>query len=354
MTDRWQELLIPKAASVREAMKQLDRTARKILFVVDADRRLAGSLSDGDVRRWILADGSLDAPVAAACYRKTYAVGEGYDVAEVEREIGRRKILIVPVLDGRRRVVGLIGGEGFVGAAAAKAPAPLSGPVVIMAGGRGERLDPFTRILPKALIPIGERTLIEIIFERFRAYRIDHFHVSVGPKAKVIKSYFEELAPPYRITFLEEAAPLGTAGALKKLEGTFKGSLVMTNCDVIVDAEYDDIERLHRRSGNDVTLVAAHRNFVLPYGLCEIEKGGRLKRIVEKPEYGFLVNAGLYFIRDRVLKLIPAGRPFDVTQLVAAVLAAKGKVGVYPVGQSAWIDTGEWSEYRNAIEKLKL
>jgi dTDP-glucose pyrophosphorylase len=348
------DILIQRGATVKDAMKQLDRTAQKIVFVVDSDGRLIGSLTDGDIRRRILAGGTIEDPVEKACFKKTFFANKDYDLEEVKKEIFKRKIVIVPIVNEQRKIIEILKWDSLFGASTKRKIAEkLTGPVVIMAGGKGTRLDPFTKILPKPLIPIGDKTIIEIIIDKFLAYRVDHFYISVNHKAKIIKSYFEELAPPYQITFLQEDTPLGTVGALKQLQRTFEGSLLMTNCDVIIDADYDDIERHHARSGNDITLVASHKNFSLPYGICEIEKGGRLKRINEKPEYSFLANTGMYFIKEQVLRFIPPDQPFHVTQLIEKVIEKKGQVGVYPIGEGSWIDTGEWSEYKKAIERLR-
>ena len=225
---------------------------------------------------------------------------------------------------------------------------------VIMAGGKGTRLDPFTRILPKPLIPIGDKTILEIIIDKFMDYRVNHFYISVNHKAKIIKSYFEELDPDYDLTFLYEEKPLGTVGALKQLEGKIEGNIVLTNCDIIIDADYADILKNHRDNNNGITVVASLKHYNIPYGICEIENGGTLVCIKEKPEYDFLVNTGMYIIDSKLVKFIPENEFFHITHLIEAVQKQGTRIGVYPISENSWIDTGEWVEYKNAIEKLKF
>lgn len=355
MLKDFDSILVEKDATVKEAMRQLDKTAEKILFVVDEDDRLIGSLTDGDIRRWILADGTFNESVSRVCFKGTYCVNRNYDVESIKGEILKRRIVYVPVLDDQKRIVEfLIWDKLFDGELKRKSKERLNVPVVIMAGGKGARLDPFTRILPKPLVPIGEKTIIELIIEKFIQYDVTHFHVSVNHKSKIIRSYFEELNPAYDITYIYEDKPLGTAGALKQLDGQVEGELFLTNCDIIIDADYPDILRHHISSGNEITAVASMKNFKIPYGICEIKNGGTLVNIAEKPEFSHLVNTGMYVMNASILKYIPTNEAFDATDLIERAINLGRKVGVYPVSEDSWIDIGEWSEYRQAVERLKL
>ena len=285
MLQDFDSILIHRQATVKEAMKQLDNTAEKILFVVDGENRLIGSLTDGDIRRWILAGGAVDEKVSRVCFKGTYFVAHNYDIENVKEEILKRKIVYVPVVDDRKKIVEfLIWDKLFDGKLKRKTRDKLNIPVVIMAGGKGTRLDPFTRILPKPLIPVGDKTIMELIIEKFLEYDVAHFFVSVNHKSRIIKSYFEELDPAYGITYLYEDKPLGTAGALKQLQGVLEGDVFVTNCDIIVDADYPDVLRHHMASHNEITVVASMKNFKIPYGVCKIKNGGTLVNIAEKPE----------------------------------------------------------------------
>ena len=344
------ELLIAPEARLREALQQLEATERKVLFVASADERLLGTLTDGDVRRWILAGGELDGSVRDVCNGNPFAVTEADDHEGLKHEMVSRQITCVPVVDDGGRIRDVVFLNALLRDEASPPARPrIDVPVVIMAGGEGTRLAPFTTVLPKPLIPLGDKTVIEVIVDAFRAFGVDDFYLSVNFKSRIIRSYFDELEPPYSVRFLYEDAPLGTAGALHQLHGRVDGALIVTNCDVIVRADYHDLLLHHRRRRNAITLVTSVKHFSIPYGVCEIEDGGRLRAIREKPGYDFLVNTGFYVFDASVLGLIPAGEPCDVTDLIARAQADGRQVGVYPIGEKAWIDTGEWTQYRAAL-----
>ncbi|HCE45632.1 MAG TPA: hypothetical protein DET40_18985 [Lentisphaeria bacterium] len=353
MIKEFSDILIDPKSRLKAAMNQLNVTAKKILFVVDENRKMTGSLSDGDIRRWILSGGSLEAEIRKVCFKNTFFVTPNFNVEEVKSQMLKRKINIVPVLDSEKKIVQFLTAEKLFNAVPKpEKKTPIKLPVVIMAGGKGTRLDPFTKILPKPLIPIGDKAIIEIIIEKFVEYDVDTFYLSLNHKSKIIKSYFEELAPPYKIKYLYEDKPLGTAGSLKQLENSLSGSFIMTNCDIIIEADYNEVLNHHEKEDNDITVVASLKHFNIPYGICEISKKGTLLNIKEKPEYSFLVNTGMYIIKSEVLCHIPQDEFFHVTHLIEDVNSKGGKIGIFPINESAWIDIGEWKEYKLALEKF--
>ena len=347
------ELMIKHGARIKDALKQLEETERKTLFVIDDESRLIGTLTDGDIRRWILAEGSLEGVVEHICNKTPRVAAIDYDAEQVKREMLENKIGCIPVVNTDRRVVEILFWENLFGEGVARKQVnPIELPVVIMAGGKGTRLDPFTKILPKPLIPLGDKTVIEIIIDSFVKCGVAEFYISVNYKSKIIKSYFEELDPPYSIHYINENKPLGTAGSLRQICGKIDTSIIVTNCDVIIKSDYHDIVEQHLATGNDITLVASLKNYSIPYGVCEIENGGTLNRIREKPEYNFLVNTGLYVLQPETLQLIPENEFFHMTHLMEKVKLNGGKVGVYPISDKSWIDVGEWAEYKNALNQI--
>jgi dTDP-glucose pyrophosphorylase len=354
VNDRTGPVPTSTATTVLQAMRQLEDTAQKILFVVDDRGLLAGSLTDGDIRRWILGGGSLNQPVQVVCNTEPFRVGVGYDLVSVRKLMIEKTIGCVPVVEDGDRVVDLLFWERvFTDGSEHKPPRPVRAPVVIMAGGKGTRLDPFTRVLPKPLIPLGDKTVIERIIDSFLRFGVTTFYLSVHTKSRIIKSYFEELSPDYAVEYIEEDIPLGTAGSLRYLCETVSGALIVTNCDIILDTDYGELVEFHQRNGNDITIVGSLKNYRIPYGICEIADGGELVRITEKPEYNFLVNTGMYVLQAEILHLIPEGEFFHMTQLIDRVKESGGKVAVFPVSDKAWLDTGEWAEYRNALKQFE-
>jgi len=346
------KFLIPRNMTVKQAMKRLGEVGEKELFVVDDGNRLLGALSNGDIRRWILSEGGLEESVERVCNKKPKFIQENYEADHVKQMMIRSKIECVPIVQDDNIVKAILTWNEIFDGKVAKQKRRLSIPAVIMAGGKGTRLDPFTKILPKPLIPIGGKPIIELIMDKLNEYGINHFYVTINHKAKMIKSYFEEMNTKYKITYIEEEDPLGTAGGLKFFENKSKGSILVTNCDIIIDSDYYELKKFHDEHKFDLTLVVSWRHYVIPYGICEIESGGTLKRINEKPEYDLLVNTGMYMVKESMLKLIPSNEFFNVTDLIAKAKEEGYKIGVFPINERSWIDIGQWDEYHKAIKVL--
>jgi dTDP-glucose pyrophosphorylase len=353
MNEDVKPFLVPQTHTIRQAMEQLEKTEEKIVFVVDAESRLVGSLTDGDIRRWILADGDLKAEVLRVCNCNPFVAEQDFAIEGVRAEMLNRNFGCVPVLNPFREIVQLVfWKELFKGEAAIKPRRRLDLPVVIMAGGQGTRLAPFTSVLPKPLIPVGDRTVIEVIIDQFLPYGLDRFHLSVNYKSKILKSFFEELAPSYSVAYLEEKEPRGTAGGLRLLYSSVPENLIVTNCDIVILADYAELVSFHVENKYDLTLVASLKDYKIPYGVCELDKNGCLARIKEKPQYSFLVNTGMYVVRRDWLGLIPEQTRCDMTDFIERIKESGGRIGVFPIGENAWVDTGEWTEYRKALDSL--
>lgn len=348
------KFLIREDASIKEAMKKMNNTGSKALFILNKENKLFGSLTDGDIRRWILKNGGLNEKIDKACNKNPIFITQDYDREKVKKLLLSNKIERIPVINKEREVLEVLLLEDILGHDQLIPKEKLNLPVVIMAGGKGTRLDPFTKILPKPLIPIGERAIIDIIMDKFSIYGVNEFYISINHKAKMIKSYFEEMNTKYLINYVEENMPLGTAGCLKFLEDKINDSVMVSNCDIIIDCDYSEFGAFHNKNNYDISIVGSLRHFTIPYGICEIEDGGALKNIIEKPEYDFLVNTGMYILSKKALNLIPKNQKTHITDLIEIVKNSKGKVGVFPINEKAWIDIGQWDEYHKSVKLLKL
>lgn len=359
LENKWSSFFISKDLSIKGSMKQMDITGKKILFVTDKHCRLLGAVTDGDVRRWILADGSLGKKVEKIYNKNPKFIEKniikGKSVTEVNKMVLKNGVEATPIVDERKRVIDIHFLKDILreGVHNKKKEANLKIPVVIMAGGQGSRLDPFTKILPKALIPIGDKPVIELIVDKFLKYISGSVYFILGYKGIMIKSYFDNNSNNYPIKYLYEGVvPLGTAGGLQLLPKKFSETFFLTNCDTIVDARYNDIYSFHKDKKNDITIVASMQHFVVPYGVMKINSGGVLKAIEEKPEYDFLVNSGVYVMEKRILGYLPRKKLFHITDLIKEIKARKGKVGVYPVSEKSWLDVGQWKSYSETTKHL--
>jgi dTDP-glucose pyrophosphorylase/predicted transcriptional regulator len=353
MIPNLQSLQITSNKSIREAMKQLDDTAEKVLFVIDKEEKAIGSITDGDIRRFILNGGALDKEIKFVCNTNFIYTNIDYNSEDIKKIMVSSKIDIIPVLNSESKITEyLIWNHFFSEKTVIKKKAKLNLPVVIMAGGKGTRLDPFTKILPKPLIPIGDKTILELIIDKFLDYEIKDFYLSVNHKAKIIKSYFDELNPSYNLQYVHEEVPSGTAGALRNLIGIIDSTFFVSNCDIIISADYSDILNFHKSHNYDLTLIASLKHYSIPYGTCEVGDKGELIEIKEKPSFDFLVNTGMYILESDILNLIPKETSFHMTDLIESLKQSGKKVGVYPISEKSWIDTGEWEEYKNALNRL--
>ncbi len=220
---------------------------------------------------------------------------------------------------------------------------------VIMAGGRGERLDPFTKILPKPLIPVGDKPIIDKVMENFNKYGISNFVLTLNYKKEFIKMYFRENKNPYNVKFLEENEYLGTAGGLSMLNGMVKDTFFVCNCDTIIKNDFKDILVWHKLEKALLTIIGCHKEIVIPYGTLE-QKGSQLKKINEKPVLNFIINTGMYVMEPEVLELVPSNERLGMNQLIEKVMK-RGKVAVYPISDG-WFDIGQWKEYRDSLRLL--
>jgi len=347
-------LLIKPNTNIKNALKQLSKTGEKCLVVVDKKNKLLGTLSDGDVRKAIL-KGKFHKDKINEFYQKnpTFLRKENYSLGQAKSILIRKRIDIIPITEVSKRVVDVLtfknvfkkSKSGFRSGAFPKT-------VVIMAGGKGTRLEPFTSVLPKPLVPINEKPVIEHIIEKFISNNVVNFFITLNYKSRILRAFFQELRPNYKLSFIEEPKPLGTAGGLSLLAGKIKKPFLLTNCDTIININFDNLMSFHISNRNDITLVASSKEYVIPYGTCKLNKKGQFQNIIEKPKLDFFVSIGLYVISPNLIKLIPKNRAFDIPDLIKLAKRKKKKVGVYPIDDESWIDVGQWSEYHKAIEKL--
>ena len=338
--------------TIREAMKALDKTSEKCLLVVDENKKLLGTLTDGDLRRGILSGMKFSEIISECYYKSPITLTQGnYIQEDVKRLLQDKKLDLIPIIDKDGKVVDYLTWSNINdGKQNKKVLDDVS--VVIMAGGKGTRMEPFTKVLPKPLIPIHEKPIIEHIIERFTDRGCLDFHLTVNYKGKILKAYFEELKPDYSISFVDENEPLGTASSLQYLRGKFDKPFFVTNCDIIIKADYVNLYEFHQKGGYDLTLVASAKEYIIPYGTCELNGDGHLSHINEKPKYDFLINTGLYILNPDVLSIIPQNKFFHITHMIENLKNAEKKIGIFPIDDDAWIDVGQWAEYKKVMELL--
>lgn len=334
---------IPVTSNIRDAIKAIDKIGLGFVFLVNDDFTLHSVITDGDFRRSILK--GVELTVLATQISNVNFISANNDLKTESRKelILKHKLRVLPILENRK-LIAFSTISDFDKSIQFNENVKLDFPVVIMAGGKGTRMKPFTHILPKPLIPIGEKSMLEIIMDKYLTYGINEFYLTVNFKKNLIKAYFEDINI-YNLNFVDEPFPLGTAGALKYLENVITSTFFVSNCDVYVKADYSEIANFHVKGNYDLTIVGSLQHIQVPYGVCKIDSGGDLIDITEKPSFDYIVNTGMYILNPIVFKFIPENKFYHITQLITDLKNNGYNVGVFPVSEKSWIDVGQWKDY---------
>ena len=346
-------LKIAPNLSIKKALQLIKKNGAKGLIVVDKNDKLIGSLSDGDIRKAILKKISLNKNIKNIFNKNPkYLILGKYSKQNLNNLMHKNNFTIIPVIDALKKVKEIITLKSLTGykTKISKNKYILNKvPCIIMAGGKGTRLQPFTDVLPKPLIPIKKQTVIERIISSFTDYGVNKFLISINYKAEILKAYFKELKPKYKLKFITENKPLGTVGSLSKVSKKEGKKFFITNCDTISDVNLGDMYKFHIKNNYDVTLLTSSKIHKIPYGVCHVAENGDLKNIEEKPKFDFLVNVGLYLVNNEVIDFIPKNKIFHFTDLIRALQKKKYRIGLFPVYKNNWLDVGEWGEFKKTV-----
>lgn len=342
------KFFIEEDKTVLQTMKALDEVSAKVLFV-QKDGVLLAAISDGDIRRWIISCGDLNAPIKnVANYSPRYLHSWQRDGAfEFMRE---KSIEAVPIVDDKLHIIDVL---VWNQKDKTDTKEQISLPVVMMAGGKGTRLYPYTKILPKPLIPIGDLPIAEHIINQFREYGCKDFYLIVNHKKNMIKAYFNEIERDYNIYYIDEEKPLGTGGGLSLLKGRIDDTFILTNCDILIQENFADIYHYHKKHQNVITMVCSLQNLQIPYGVVHIKDGGKIDSMEEKPSMSFFTNTGCYIVEPEVIESLPDDTPVGFPDIVERYRNDGRNVGVYPVSENAWLDMGQIGELENMKKKME-
>ena len=346
-------LLIAPDMTIKQAMKQLSDGGGKILFVVDKNEKLIGTVTDGDIRRGIIKGYGFSERIESLMKREFLSIKVDMQDKEeyVKSLMLKTKIEQIPVLDGNGIIVDVIlWTDILAGKKQLRANKLHSNRIVIMAGGKGTRLDPFTKIFPKALIPIGNKPVIEIIMERFFQYGFHKFIYTLNYKKEYLKLFLKENNFPYCIDWVEEEDYLGTAGSLALLRDKITETFFVVNCDSLLDIDFQEILNWHKEHKAAMTIVGCHNEVKIPFGVLQLSDG-RLEKILEKPAHDVIINTGVYVMESHIISYISEGSQIDMNKLID-IVAKKEKISVFPI-YGGWFDIGQWDEYKKSIEKLE-
>ncbi len=352
-SERIQSIIVDSEKSIIQAMHIMDDVRTKSLLVFEKGKFI-GMITNGDLQRAIIANKPFSMSIGFLIDNslKTYA-HLGDDNQRIKDWMIEVRAEIMPILDSEGDLVDVVFWHDLFSDTQAVDNRPaIDLPVVIMAGGKGSRLLPITNVIPKPLVPIGEKTILEVILDQFEGIGCHKFYMSVNYKADMIKYYLGQLNHHYNIEFFMEDKPLGTIGSISLLKGRLTTPFFVSNCDSINEQDYRDVYDYHMNNHNDLTIVTMVKSFKIPYGVIETGENGLMVSLSEKPELTYQVNTGVYILNPSCIDEIPEGEFFHITQLIEKIKVQGGRVGCFPVSEQAWKDMGEWPEYLKMINVM--
>lgn len=351
-SEKIKAIIVDASNTIIQTMKLMDDRRTKSLLVFDKEHFM-GMITNGDLQRAIIANKPFDATIDLIVdnNNKKYAHIND-DKEDIKTWMLDVRAEIMPVLDEKGFLVDVIFWNDLFKESQNDNRKTINLPVVIMAGGKGTRLKPLTNVIPKPLIPIGDKTILETIMNQFESIGCQKFYMSVNYKVEMLKYYISQLNHKYNIEYFLEDKPLGTIGSISLLKDKITTPFFVSNCDSINDQDYRDVYDYHEANHNDMTIVTMVKSFKIPYGVIETGENGLLVDLKEKPEHTYMVNSGVYILNPDLIEEIPKGEFFHITHLMEKVKARGGRVGCFPVSEESWHDIGEWPEYLRMINVL--
>lgn len=339
-------LMINENLTLIESMQTLDKVAKKVLFIVEEEKLIA-TITDGDIRRWILKKGSLEAKVIniANYYPKFLYEKEKINAKDYMK---RHSIEALPIVDENMHIVSVI----FLNDIEITIREKINTPVVIMAGGLGTRLYPYTKILPKPLIPIGEIPIAEHIINKFNQYGCKDFYLIVNHKKNMIKAYFNDIEKDYNLNFIDEDRPLGTGGGLSLLKGKIDSTFILSNCDILIEEDYEKMYRFHKKNKNLITMICSLKTIKIPYGVIDVGENGEIEKMKEKPEISFFTNTGIYIVEPSIIENLEENLEIGFPDIIERYKNMGKKIGVFPISEKSWLDMGQLDEMEEMIKRL--
>lgn len=345
-----EKYLVGPELTVKQTIEIMESNNIKAVLIVDEVRRVLGMFANGDMRSFFLKGGSLSSNITEAMNPHPVLY---QSQTQIEKERKKFMRVLYPIVDTKNCVIDIID-YGCANISSYMNDSLQEIPLVIMAGGKGTRLYPYTKVMPKPLIPIGDLTITERIIDKFLNYGCKNVFMVLNYKANMIRAYMNDLEKTYFIDYVEENEFLGTAGGLRLLKDKIKKTFFVSNCDILIDGDLECIYKTHKQQGNKITFVCSMKDIVIPYGVIETEVDGSIKAMKEKPGFSFLINTGLYMLEPDVLDEIKDGEFIHLPDLAKRIMDKGERVGVFPISEKSWLDMGQFSEMDNMLKSLGI
>ena len=338
-----EDIVVSKSTSLKEALKIIDKSSKQICLVLDDSRKLLGTISDGDIRRALLNNISLDDTVESIYFENPTVVNVNDSKETILNICKIKKIHQIPVVDNDNNIVGLEILDELIGSSTK------SNKVVLMVGGLGSRLRPLTETTPKPMLPVGGKPILQTIVEKFVSYGFVNIVMCIGYKSQIIQDYFKDGSKlGAKIEYVLEDQRMGTAGALSLLneEQKPKEPFFVMNGDLLTNVNFEHLLEFHIQNYSKATMCVREYDFQVPYGVVKLENG-KIKEIQEKPMHKFFVSAGIYMLDVSCLKLVPDNKFYDMPTLFEKLIQMNKNIVSFPL-REYWLDIGRIEEYEKA------
>lgn len=336
--------------SIKESIKKIKLNGTRTLIIINKEKKLLGTLTEGDIQKALINDLKLDDKILQVYNKKPKKIlYQNLDNTDLKKFFIDGQYGLVPVVKNNNKIVNILTWKDIFIDKKSNYLENLD--VIIMAGGKGKRLKPITEIIPKPLVPVDGKPMLELIIENFKYFGFKKFNLVINHQADLILTYFKSLKK-YKLKFTKERKPLGTVGGISLIKNSLSNNLVLTNCDTLYKIDYLKLYNFHLKNNNDITITVSNKKFEFPYGSCDITSG-KLFSLTEKPKINFIANVGLYFIKKEIVKLIGKNEQIDMTDLINRCLKLKKKIGAFKIKEREWIDLGKLSNLRvNSVNKI--
>jgi len=352
MKSKYQHLCINEEYTLIDVLKKMDEERRKLLILLE-NSKYKNLISIGDIQRALIKGSPVNTKVSEIEIGQKVVCHESEDRLKTIETLKQLRAEFMPIVSSEGDVEDILFWDDVISSKRVTGESLKGVPIVLMAGGLGTRLRPITNVIPKPLIPLGQLPIIHQIINRFCDFGATDFKLSVNYKWKMIKNYFDSEDRVFDLEYFVEKQPLGTAGSLSLMRDQLDKTFVISNCDIIIEENYETVFDYHKRNKNDITIVACIKSYDVPYGVIETDQNGLYDSLIEKPTFTYKLNTGMYILEPNLVDLVPENTFFHITHLIEKAKETGKKVGVFPISEKSWIDIGEWKSYLASFEQME-
>lgn len=340
MINDWKQISLAQDATIKEAMQKLNDSGLRITLVVDANDCLIGTVTDGDIRRGLLSGLNLESAAALVMNCNPVCIASDATKEAIHDILHHASVLALPVVGDHKKIIGLETIDSVDDDHNTDAT------VVLMAGGFGKRLYPLTDSLPKPMLPLGKKPILEHIIEDFKLQGFKNFCITTHYKADLIKEHFNKNHLDVNIEYVTEDEPLGTAGSLFFLKEKIHSDFLVMNADLLVKTNFKNLLVFHRKNNEIATMCVKQHSYQVPFGVVSIENMNVLS-ITEKPLYSHFINSGIYCFSKSIFEFCSQKKYMDMPNLLQNLIIANKKICAFPIHEY-WVDVGCMDDLNNA------